>query len=173
MAPFLLLLITFFTLLLVGRGRWRWYTSLRIALAAMFLLTAWAHFGSLREDLVRMVPSAFPHPELIVTITGVLEIAGAIGLLVPRLAPFAAGGLGLLLILMFPANVHAALEGVTLGGRPPTPLVVRTLLQVIFLLATIAAGAPHRVQRCLHRARDLIAVSPTRREDHSGAPPPE
>ena len=91
MAPFIVLTITFVVLLLVGRGRWRWATSLRIALAAMFLLTAWAHFGSMREDLIRMVPPAFPRPALVVTLTGIAELAGAVGLLVPRTAPWAAG----------------------------------------------------------------------------------
>jgi len=154
MAPFVVLTITFVVLLLVGRGRWRWATSLRIALAAMFLLTAWAHFGSMREDLIRMVPPAFPRPALVVTLTGIAELAGAVGLLVPRTAPWAAGCLAVLLIAMFPANIHAAVQGVTLGGRPATPLLLRTLLQGVFLVALVAAAAPARLEatvRARHR----------------------
>lgn len=56
----------------------------------MFLVTASAHWGVRSPDLVRMVPLTFPDAELLVTITGVAEIAGAVGLLVPRLAPWAA-----------------------------------------------------------------------------------
>jgi uncharacterized membrane protein len=85
-----------------------WHTPLRFALAGMFLLTASAHWGKRRPDLVRMVPPGFPRPDLLVTLTGVLELLGAVGLLLPRLAPLAAGGLSLLLLALFPANVHAA-----------------------------------------------------------------
>lgn len=146
MAPFVVLTTTFVVLLLAGRGRWRWETSLRIALAAMFSLTEWAHFGSMREDLIRMVPPAFPRPGLVVTLTGIAELAGVVGLLVPRTAPWAAGCLAVLLVAMFPANVHAAVQGVTLGGRPATPLLLRTLLQAVFLVAVVAAAAPDRVE---------------------------
>lgn len=159
MAPLLVLVVTFLALLLLGRRQWPWYTSLRVALAAMFLLTAWAHFGSMRPDLVRMVPSALPWPEFWVTVTGMAEILGAIGLLIPRTAPWAAAGLSLLLVAMFPANVRAALEGIPLGGRPPTPLVVRTLIQLVFLAATLTATFPERVARAL---RDIHVRAPHR-----------
>jgi uncharacterized membrane protein len=164
MAPFIVLTVTFIVLVGAGRGRWRWFTSLRIALAAMFLLTASAHFfGGLRADMVRMVPPAFPHPDLIVTLTGVAEILGAIGLLIPRTAPWAAGCLSVLLVAMFPANVHAALQGVTLGGDPPTPLLLRTVLQLVFLTATIAAGASGGFERRLRGARTRFTSAPASR----------
>ncbi len=117
-----------------------WVTSLRWALAVMFLLTASAHFGARRPDLVRMVPPSFPDPELLVTLTGVAEILGAAGLLLPRIAPWAATGLALLLVAMFPANVHAARAGLTIGQAPVTPLIPRAILQVVFLAAVLAAG---------------------------------
>src|SRR5215470_14178788 len=90
-----------------------WVTCLRGALAAMFLLTASAHWGRRRPDLVRMVPPAFRYPEMLVTLTGVAELAGAVGLLIPLLAPWAAAGLAVLLLAMFPANVRAAREGLS------------------------------------------------------------
>jgi hypothetical protein len=65
-----------------------------------------------------MVPPALPEPALLVTITGVLELAGAAGLLSRRTAPWAAAGLSALLVAMFPANVCAAVEGLTLCGDP-------------------------------------------------------
>jgi hypothetical protein len=78
-----------------------WFTCLRLALAGMFLLTASAHWGKRRPDLVRMVPRAFRRPELLVTLTGLLELLGAIGLLLRPLAPLAAAGLSLLLLDKF------------------------------------------------------------------------
>ena len=63
-----------------------WPAALRWALLVMFLLTASAHFTKTRVDLVRMVPRAFPNPGLLVTLTGFLELAGALRLLFPTIA---------------------------------------------------------------------------------------
>lgn len=49
----------------------------------MFLLTASAHWGKRRPDLIRMVPPSLPRANLLVTITGLLELLGPIGLLCP------------------------------------------------------------------------------------------
>jgi hypothetical protein len=64
----LLLLVAVFALLIIPLG---WWNALRIALAVMFLFTASAHWGRRRADLVRMVPSAFRRPDVMVTVTGV------------------------------------------------------------------------------------------------------
>ena len=106
----------------------------------MFLLTASAHWGKRRADLIRMVPAAFPRPEPLVTITGACEIARAAGLLIPGLATAAATSLALLRIAIFPAKVHAARERIAIAGRPATPLPARAIIQVIFLLALIAVA---------------------------------
>jgi uncharacterized membrane protein len=119
-----------------------WITSLRPALCVMFLFTASAHWGKRRPDLIAMVPPFFPRPDVMVTITGLLELLGAIGLLFPPIAPAAATGLALMLIAIFPANIRAAREHLTIGGRPATPLALRALLQIAFIAALIAAGFP-------------------------------
>jgi len=119
-----------------------WVVPLRGGLAAMFTLTAGAHFVGLREQLVAMVPPALPAPELLVTITGLLEFAGAAGLLWVRTAPWAAGGLTGLLVVMFPANVHWALSGQ--ASDFTETLWPRTVLQLIFLAATAAVVVYYR-----------------------------
>jgi len=119
-----------------------WAAATRVGLAVMLLFTASAHFTKMKADLVRMVPSALPRPELLVTVTGVLEIAGAVGLLIPSIASVAAYSLIALLIAMLPANVHAAQTGVTLRGRPATPLLLRIPLQMVWIgLLWWSAGA--------------------------------
>jgi uncharacterized membrane protein len=133
--------------------------SLRYALSAMFLLTAWAHFGSYRADLVRMVPPLFPNPELLVTLTGFAEIAGAVGLLIPRFTRAAAIGLTLLLVAVFPANVHAAQAGLTLGGSPVTGIALRSAEQLVFLAATIAVAVHARKFRSRSRTPTPHPVS--------------
>ena len=142
MIPLLVLAVLFVVLTLAGRlgvtFAWGWWTSLRIALAGMFLLTASAHWGSRRADLIRMVPQIFPRPDLLVTLTGILEILGALGLLYPYTARPAALGLFVLLLCLFPANVRAAREKMTIGGRPVPQLWPRAMIQVVFLAATLA-----------------------------------
>jgi uncharacterized membrane protein len=106
----------------------------------MFLLTASAHWGKRRPDFIRMVPPVFPRPDIVVTTTGLLEILGAAGLLVPLTARAASVCLAPLLIAMFPANVRAARQSLTIGGRAPTALLPRTLLEVVFIAALGIAG---------------------------------
>lgn len=89
-----------------------------------------------------MVPTAFPRPDLIVTLTGVLELLGAVGLLYPPTASLAASCLAALLLAMFPANIRAALHNVTIGGKAATALPLRTALQLVFIAALVVAGFP-------------------------------
>lgn len=108
--------------------------AVRAGVTAMFLLTGAAHFVGMRQELIDMVPPALPNPGLLVTISGVLEIAGAIGLWFDRLRLPAAGGLFLMLFALFPANVQLALSGEDIPWNDR--LLPRTLLQVVFLTAT-------------------------------------
>ena len=115
-----------------------WPVAVRGGLAAMFTLTGVVHFVGMREELIAMVPPALPAPGLLVTVTGVLELAGAAGLLLHRTAPWAAGGLAALLVVMFPANVRAARHEV---GINTMPLPLRTAVQAVFLGAAAVAIA--------------------------------
>jgi uncharacterized membrane protein len=145
MVPFIALVVVTSVLLLVGVLWVRRLRSLPLALrgglAFMFVLTGGAHFIGLREELIAMVPPFLPAPGLLVTVTGVLELLGAAGLLWSRTAGWSALGLTAMLVVMFPANVHKALNG-------PVPwndeLVPRTLMQLVFLAATITV-----VRSCL------------------------
>ena len=110
-----------------------WASATRVGLAAMFCFTAAAHFNTMRAELIRMVPPLIPNPEFMVTFTGVCEILGGIGLLVPRTRRVAAVALIVLLLAVLPANIHAALSGVTLRGAPVTPLIPRVALQLLFI----------------------------------------
>lgn len=138
MVPFIVLVATFAVALLITarrRGRRADVTvALRVAVAAMFLVSGASHFIGMREELIAMVPDLFPLPDLIVTVTGVLELAAAVAMASSRLAPWAATGLTLLLIAMFPANVDLALSGADLPWNQT--LIPRTIMQVVFVAAT-------------------------------------
>src|SRR4051794_36983132 len=115
-----------------------WHPALRVGLALLFVLTGVAHFaGRRRADLIAMVPPRLPRPALLVTLTGVLELVGAVGLLIPATARLAAAGLALLMLAMFPANVSAARRKLTLAGRPVTPLPQRAVLQIVFVATAV------------------------------------
>jgi uncharacterized membrane protein len=117
-----------------------WAAATRAGLAAMLLLTASGHFNAMRHDLARMVPPAIPHPMEFVYFTGVCEILGAFGLLVPRTRVAAALALIVLFVALLPANVHAARAGLTLRGKPVTPLALRVPMQILFVALTAWAG---------------------------------
>lgn len=115
-----------------------WVVPLRVGLAAMFVLTGMSHFVGMRGDFINMVPPVLPEPGLLVTISGLLELAGAVGLLLPRTALWASGGLTALLLAVFPANVYAATQGLMVGDSEAMPLVPRALIQVVYVSATLA-----------------------------------
>lgn len=108
----------------------------------------------MRAELIAMVPPALPEPALLITITGVLELAGAAGLLLRPTAPWAAGGLAALLVALYPANVYAALEGITTA--PEDALLPRTLIQLLWLAAAVAVVA----SAVRARRRDRTAPAP-------------
>ncbi|WP_326596754.1 DoxX family protein [Streptomyces sp. NBC_01803] len=108
-----------------------WQPSLRVGLALMFLFATAAHFHpKLRPEMIGMVPPRMPRPDVLVTITGVLEAAGAIGLLIPATTRAAAVCLILLLLGMFPANISAARRHVAQGD----PIGPRSALQALFVI---------------------------------------
>src|SRR5688572_16990579 len=144
MAPLIVLVIVTLLARLAGAlgvsALRNWPAATRAGLAVMFCFTAAAHFNSMRADLVRMVPPSVPNPELMVTVTGVCEVLGAIGLLLPRTRRIAAVALIVFLCAVLPANIHAARSGVTLGGDPVTPLLPRIALQVLFIVLVWWSG---------------------------------
>lgn len=158
MAPLLFLLTTTLAVYAVGRfnsaaaehGLGTWPVAIRFGLAVMFVVTGISHFVGMRETLIDMVPPWLPGAAALVTATGALELLGALGLLPRPTRPWAAGGLGLMLIIMFPANVHLALTGENLPWDDQ--LVPRAILQAVFLTAVLAVLIPEiRAQRGARR----------------------
>ena len=67
---------------------------------------------------VAMVPDALPWHLALVYVSGVAEICGGLGLILPRTRRAAAWGLILLYLSVFPANVNMAVNHLPLGGEP-------------------------------------------------------
>src|SRR5260221_12455676 len=81
-----------------------WKSAFPYAFAVMLIFTAIAHFKR-REELQAMGPRWVIDPDLGVFITGVLELAGAAGLLFRFTRPLAVAGPLVLLICIFPPNL--------------------------------------------------------------------
>jgi uncharacterized membrane protein len=88
---------------------------LRLLAAAFFVGAGINHFHN-PKFYRSIVPPGFPNPELLVVISGVCEIAGGIGLLIPQLRHAAGWGLIALLIAVFPANVYMAIAPERIPG---------------------------------------------------------
>lgn len=111
-----------------------WPIAVAVGLAAMFTLTGIAHFvPKMRAAMIAIVPPRIPAPGFLVALTGVLELLGAVGVLVPSTRVLAAACLGVLLVVMFPANVYAARQR---SNPLSTPLGWRSAEQLLFLAAT-------------------------------------
>jgi uncharacterized membrane protein len=74
-------------------------------LAALFVGAGLLHFLH-PETYLRIMPPALPAPRLLVLLSGVAEMAGGLGLLLPATRRWAASGLLALLLAVFPANIY-------------------------------------------------------------------
>lgn len=93
--------------MIAGRPLSRWLLALFYAVAGIFHL-------ALPHPFVRITPRWVPAPDLVVALTGIAELAGAIALLQSRSPPLRrAAGLGLAAyaLCVWPANFnHLALD---------------------------------------------------------------
>jgi uncharacterized membrane protein len=114
---------------------------LRWLIAAGFILAGANHFRS-TAFYESIIPPALPSPYLLVVISGICEMAGAIGLLIPQLRRWAGWGLIALLIAVFPANIYMAIAPDSIGASSFSHwlLWVRLPLQAVFIWAVWLAS---------------------------------
>lgn len=92
------------------------------------------HFVS-PAPYVGMMPAQLPAPLTLVYVSGVAEILGGLGLILPATRRLAAWGLIALLVAIFPANLNMAIHHLPLGTRvvPAWALWARLPLQLVFI----------------------------------------
>ena len=141
MKPLIVLITAFtisFVILKLYSGKWKKIPAGNIAMACMLLFTATGHF-LYGKGMALMIPDFIPVKEEIVLFTGLLEIAAAIGLLIPKLRSLT----GFLLIIFFfmilPANIYAAVrnldyEKAAYTGSGVGYLWFRIPLQLFFIV---------------------------------------
>ena len=106
----------------------------RISLAVFFIFTGIGHF-LMPNEMAQMLPPYIPRRVDIIYLTGILEILGAIGILIPKMISLASIALILFLIGVLPANIYAAIMSVEFGGHQfgPIYLLVRIPFQVFLI----------------------------------------
>ncbi|MEJ5081285.1 DoxX family protein [Ochrobactrum sp. MYb379] len=119
-----------------------WQRRCRWVLSAFYGLAGILHIVLPKPFLV-ITPAWVPEPETVIFLTGLCEIAGAVGLLVPQLRKAAAIGLALYSVCVFPANIKHAIDG--LGAATASPWqwlyhLVRLPLQPSLVLVALFAG---------------------------------
>lgn len=108
-------------------------TAGRWLLAVFFVVAGLNHFRD-PAFYLSMMPPPLPFPEALNALSGACEVAGGVGVLVPRTRRAAGWGLIALLIAVFPANIYAALQGQLAGlAAPPWTLWARLPFQALFL----------------------------------------
>ncbi|MFI6629541.1 hypothetical protein ACIBI7_11820 [Nonomuraea fuscirosea] len=124
-------------------GTWR--VSAAHGLAVMLVMTASAHFVPAGvtfmpnyADMLAMVPPFVPFPGFMVYLSGVLELAGAAGLVFGRTRKAAGICLALLFLALLPANVHAAEADLVVSS----PLWQRIPEQALYIAIALWAALP-------------------------------
>src|SRR5215210_6849864 len=102
------------------------------ALAALFVVAGIGHFVA-TDFFMRIMPPYLPWHRPLVLLSGVIEIALGVLLLVPVTSTFAAWGLIALLIAVFPANIHLYFHQ-EVWPLPPIVHLLRLPLQGVLIL---------------------------------------
>ncbi len=94
-----------------------WRACMRWGLALALIFTGIDHLVTPQRYLA-MMPRFVPFHEAVVFFTGLCELAGAFGLLIPRLRWLAGVMLAIYFVAVFPANIKNAVEGLSVEGLP-------------------------------------------------------
>jgi uncharacterized membrane protein len=91
-------------------------SALRFLLAALYFTAGVIHLRS-PAGFVQITPFWVPLPDVVVFVTGLCEIAGAVALaFVPPLRRTAGIALAAYAVLVFPANINHAIHDIAIGG---------------------------------------------------------
>jgi uncharacterized membrane protein len=116
--------------------RLQYKTLSRFLTAALFIGAGVLHFIN-TAFFVAIVPPVLPHPAALVYISGICEILGGIGLLVPRCRRPAGVGLILLLIAVFPANINMFAQSLHTQGLSVTSMLLASRLPIQVVLIAL------------------------------------
>ena len=140
--PISLLVATILAFFALARGIYASFGIPQIVLrvqVALPLVVSGVFLHFFRAQLTAgIIPPVFPARVFLAILTGVLEIAGAIGLFVPRLRRAAAFWIAVMMVAIVPANIYSAgqlVDGFQFPGVP-----VRTAMQIVYIVLVLLAG---------------------------------
>ena len=106
--------------------------TFKLLFAALFIFGGINHF--LNPNIyLRIMPPYLPWHAFLVYASGMLELLFGILLLIPKTQALAGWGLIVLLIAIFPANLHMALNAGDFRPIPPLLLWLRLPLQLVLI----------------------------------------
>lgn len=105
----------------------------RTVLGLLFVLAGWLHFSK-TAYYVRIMPPYLPFPRELVYLSGIAEILGGCGVLLPPVRRAAGWGLILLLIAVFPANIQMLQDSLHTTGLSLTTVILILRLPLQFVL---------------------------------------
>ena len=105
-----------------------------VGLSLMFVFAGFGHF-IMADSMSKLLHPGIPFPILIIYFTGLLELAVAAGLLVPKYRSMFGWVAIALFILFLPANIYGAYTKAELGGHSwgLSYLLLRVPLQLVFI----------------------------------------
>lgn len=126
-------------MLQLPRGRAR--RAALLLLSAFFVVAGVNHFVN-PDFYVRIMPPYLPAHLELVYISGLFEVAGGLAVLLPSIRRLAGWGLILLLLAIYPANLHMALHPDLFPDAPAYALYGRLPLQLLFIAWAYWATQP-------------------------------
>lgn len=105
-------------------------TFFLILLSVFFTYAGIDHLIS-PDFYVSIMPPWIPAHLELVYLSGVFEVMGGVGVLIPRFRAFAGAGLVALLIAVYPANLHMAFNPHLFPDIPVVALYIRLALQFL------------------------------------------
>jgi uncharacterized membrane protein len=118
-------------------------------LLTVFLVIAGANHFLAPDPYLGMMPAWLPAHVALVYVSGVAEIAGGLGLILPQTRRLAGWGIVALLVAVFPANLNMAIHHLPLGTRelPTWALWARLPLQPVMMLWAWWCSQPATTKR--------------------------
>jgi uncharacterized membrane protein len=136
------LILTILCFYAIARGRFASFGIPQVVLqivVALPLVVSGVLLHFFRARLTAsIIPPFFPAPLFLAVLTGVCEIAGGIGLFVPRFRRAAAFWIALMMVAIFPANVYSA--GKVVAGFQFPSVPVRLAMQIVYIALVLLAG---------------------------------
>jgi len=103
-----------------------------VMIAVLFILAGIGHFV-FPKTYLRIMPPQLPYHLELVYLSGIFEILGGVGILIPPLRRWAGYGLIVLLLVVFPANIYMASSDEVVPEVPNWLAIARLPLQFLLI----------------------------------------